>query len=132
MGVRNATILTGSTISATGGTSSTLAVTGQQIPNGVQIADMGVTDFRVRPTLTIRSRVPALQPDGSWSKYKNQVSLVIPKVLASGDMAFPVGRIEFEPHPEMTDAEVNKLRDWLCQILFDVDFANFLKYGSLD
>lgn len=131
MGVQNATILTGPTISATGGTSSTLAPTGQSVSNGVQVADMGVTDFRVRPTMTMRSRVPAMQPDGSWSKYKNQVSLVMPKILASGEMAFPVGRIEFEPHPEMTDAEVNKLRDWLCQILFDPDFTSFLKYGSL-
>lgn len=131
MGVQNATILTGSTISASGGTSSTLAVTGQQVPNGVQIADMGVTDFRVRPTVTFRSRVPAMQPDGSWSKYKNQISAVFPKLLASGEMAFPVVRVEFECHPEQTDAEVQKMRDWFSQFGFDADFANFLKYGSL-
>lgn len=131
MGVQNATILTGPTISATGGTSSTLAPTGQSIPNGVQVADMGVTDFRVRPTMTLRSRMPTMQSDGSWSKYKNQVSLVMPKILASGEMAFPVGRIEFEPHPEMTDTEVNKLRDWLCQVLFSSAFTSFLKNGSI-
>ena len=132
MGVRNATILTGSTISATGGVSSTLAVTGQQVPNGLQIADMGVTDFRVRPFLTLRSRLPAIQPNGSWSKYKNQGTLAFPKLLANGEMAFPVGRFEFEPHPEQTDAEVVKMMSWMSQLFFNTNFVNFLKYGSLD
>lgn len=132
MGVRNATILTGATLAATGGTSSTLSVTGVTVPNGVQIADFSVADFRIRPVVTVRSRVPALLKDGTWSKSKQQVSITIPKILANGSTTFPVRRIEIEDHPEMTDAEVTKLNQWAAQILFDADFTNFVKQGSLE
>jgi hypothetical protein len=133
MPIKGGTILnTVTSFAPTGGTSVTLSTTGQTIANGVQVADMAVADFRVRPTITFKNRVATLQADGTWSKSKLDYTIVVPKVLASGKMAFPVARGSLECHPEMTAAEVTKLIQWSCQIWYDADFAAFLTTGAVD
>jgi len=131
MPIKGATILTTPTITATGGTPSTLTETSLSIKNGVQVSDVSVADFRVRPTLTLKTRPPALQNDGSWSKGKTDFTLVIPLLRANGTTSFPLTRGEIETDVEMTDAQVTKLMQWTAQIWFDSDFTTALKGGGL-
>lgn len=132
MPINNATILEGCTIAATGGTSKTLEITNARIPGGVQVADFSVSDFRIRPTYTFRSRPAApLKVGIGFSKSKNTVSITRPKLLANGTYAYPVRRIEIEDHPEMSLAESQALTLLAAQILIDTDFAKFRENGSL-
>lgn len=132
MAIRNATILTGATISATGGTSSTLKTTGLSVPGGVQVSDFGVSDIRLRPTITCKARPAQLQRDGSWSKQKVDYTIRIPKILADGSTSVNFASGTISVHPETTDAEITKIIAWNCQILFDSDFTDFVKNAVTD
>lgn len=132
MALRNATILTGSTISATGGTSSTLKTTGVSIPGGVQVCDFSVTDMRLRPTITFKSRPAQLQRDGSWSKQKVDYTIRHPKLIADGTTVINFASGTTSVHPETTDAELTKLIGWNSQISFDADFTDFVKNAVTD
>lgn len=129
MAIQNGTILTGATSAATGGTSSTLSLTGTNIVSGIQVADMSITDYRVRPFINFKYRNPTLK-NGVYSKSKAEAMIVIPKILASGLASFPLLRIGFEGHPEMLDAETVKILSWGAQLLFDADFTAFWKTGA--
>lgn len=131
MPLNNATIANAPTISITGGTPVTLTSDGQQVTNGVHLIDASVTDYRTRPNLTCKSKNPTLKSDGTYGKAKKSISIVCPKVLASGVQEFPTIRIELSDHPEMTQAEVDKLKAWACQVINDADFTSFWYTGSL-
>lgn len=130
MAIQNSTILTGATSSAAGGVSSTLSLTGNKVQNGIQVADMGVADYRIRPFINFKYRQPGFTA-GVYGKAKNEAMIVIPKILTSGLTVFPLLRIGFEPHPEMTDAEMVKMLSWGAQLLYDADYVSFFKYGAL-
>lgn len=132
MALRNATILTGATISATGGTASTLKATGLVVTGGVQVCDFGVADIRLRPTITFKSRPAQLQRDGSWSKQKVDYTIRQPKLLADGSTVVNFASGTISVHPETTDAELTKLISWNCQINFDADFTDFVKNAVTD
>lgn len=131
MGLQNATILDGATLSATGGTSKTLTIDGQQVTNGIHLADASVADYRTRPNVTAKVKQYTLNSDGLYGKGKRSLTLTMPKILSSGKQGFPCIRIEMEDFPEMSDTEQNKLLVWAGQILFDADFTAFWKTGSL-
>lgn len=131
MPIKGSTILTGATVSASGGTSSTLTLTGAEVKHGLQVADMSVTDFRVRPFANFKQKQPAIV-NNVYSKARNEIMAVFPKLCADGIVRFPLIRFICEPHPEQTDAEVVKMLTWGAQFGFDSDFASFLKYGSMD
>lgn len=130
MPINGATILTGATTTTAGGTSSTLTLTGAEVKHGLQVADMGVADYRVRPFINFKQKQPNLV-NNVYSKSRNEIMVAMPKILANGTIAFPLVRISVESHPECTDAEVVKLLSWGAQALSDADFVNFLKYGAL-
>lgn len=132
MGIVNSTIATAPTISVSGGTSSTLTDDGASVSNGVHLIDASVSDFRVRPSVTFKTKQPTYDSKtDSWSKGRKSIQLVIPKLTAVGPTVFPLGRIELEDHPEMSDAEVTKILDWLAQLCALTAFRTFLKTGSL-
>lgn len=132
MGLANATLMSGGTLSVTGGTSKTYAPDGVNVANGIHLADFSVTDARIRPSLTAKNRPAAYdKTKGVWVRGKRECVLTIPKVLASGITEFPNVRIIIEDHPEMTDAELTTLLGLAGQIFFDTDFTNYVKYGSL-
>ena len=130
MPIQGSTILTGATISATGGTTSTLTLTGAEVKHGLQVADVGVADFRVRPFINFKQKQPVLHGT-KYNKGRNEAMACMPKILASGEIAFPLVRLILEPHPEQTDAEVTKLLTWAAQLAYSSAFANFFKLGSL-
>lgn len=130
MPLQNATILTGPTISVSGGTSSTLSLTGAEVAHGIQVADTAVADYRVRPFGNFKQRQPRLSGK-AFSKARNEGMLAFPKVCADGSIVFPLIRVIVEPHPEQTDAEVEKMLAWGAQLCCDTDFKSFFKTGAL-
>lgn len=131
MPLQNASIQDGATIGVTGGTTVTLSTDGLQVPSGIHLIDASVTDYRTRPNVTCRNKVPVLQPDGTYGKGRRTMALAFPKVLASGKQGFPCIRIELEDFPEMSQAEIDKMRNWAAQVLTDSDFISFWQTGSL-
>lgn len=132
MPINGMTLLSGATVSAAGGTSKTFNVDGIQVKSGIHVSDMSVTDFRVRPGITFKSRMPTKRADGSWQKGKFSATIVVPKLLADGKtVEYPLGRIELEPHAESTDAEIVAILCYMAQVCFDSDTISFMKTGSL-
>ena len=134
MGVQNATLLVGGTVSATGGTSTAFTPNGATVSGGVQVVDSTSTNAVTRASITVRN-IKAATLDtttGTYTgKWKRQSQLVRPKVLSSGRVVFPLVRIELEGHPDMSDAEVSALISEGAQLLIDADFTSFWKVGSV-
>lgn len=132
MALSNAILKNGATLGTTGGTDMAYTPTGSQIPNGVELVDTVTSDARVRRKITCSSRMS--QYDASlavWSKDKRDIRVVHPKILANGDVSFRLIRIIIEEHPEASEAERAALEADAAQVLFDSDFTNFRRQGSL-
>ena len=133
MGVQNATLLVGGTVSTTGGTSTAFAPNGATVVGGIQIVDSTNTNAVTRASITLRTiknAVLDLVTGFYTGKSKRQAQLVRPKVLTSGRVVFPLIRIEIEDHPDMTAAERAQLRVEGAQLLTDSDFINFWEMGA--
>lgn len=132
MALSSAVVKTGaSAMTPTGGSDKTFTPDGQTVPNGIHIADAAQADFRIRDNMSLKSKVPTLQGDGSYSKGKRSVTIVMPRLLASGMTVFNLVRLEVEVHPEMTAALELDLRMVAAQVLSDSDFSSFWTAGSL-
>lgn len=129
MGIQNLGILSGATVSASGGSAKTYTPNGQTIPNGVQTIDASVVDFRVRPTLTWKVRQPTLK-NGVYTKDKKVATLSVPRILDSGQVVFDVIRLEREVHPETSAANALDMNVQAAQLLIDSDAASFWATGS--
>jgi len=131
MGLKNMSINTGTTLSATGGTAKVFADDGVTIQNGVHCTVPATADYRVRESATWKYKPPTLLPTGVYTRDKKSVSLNIPQILASGAIVNNVIRIEREVHPEMSAANATDLNKLAAQLLFDSDADNFWAAGSL-
>lgn len=123
-------VLLGGTLGVTGGTSTTFTETSKVVQGGKQYSNMNITDIRARPTVTLTSKLPAVQ-NGVWQKGKYTCTYTIPLVTASGAVVYNVFRQELEIHPEFSDANATLLRSDGCQFGMDSDLTNFWKGGSL-
>lgn len=130
MSLVNASILTGTTVSAAGGTAVNYTPDGVTIPNGMHLIDAAVADYRVRPQLTVKTKFPTVDSLGVYSKDKKSCILVEPYILASGKTVFNLIRIEREVHPEFPAANALDLNKKGAQMLTDSDFTSFWATGS--
>jgi len=130
MGLNSSTLLLGATCSATGGVSHSFTPDGLMISNGLHLIDAAITDYRTRPSITVKTKQPTLLPDGTWGRGKRSMTITLPKVLSSGKQEFPNVRIELSDHPEMSQAEIDALTCYAAQSLFDADFLAFWRTGS--
>lgn len=132
MGAQNVVIKQDSTSFAiTGGTDQTFTPDGVAIPNGLHLADAATADFRVRPSVTLKTRNPQYNTGTGFTKGKRWASLTCPITLASGETAYNVFRVEVEIHPESTVAQEKDVRMRGAQLLFDADLDSFWTSGSL-
>jgi hypothetical protein len=132
MGLQNATIAVGATVTATGGTTLTWSTDAVPVNKGIHLIDASITDFKVRPSLTVTVKQPVISADRlNYSKDRKTATLVKPKLLASGKVEFPLARLELEIHPDMSVTEIDELRKQAAQILTDSDFDAFWRIGSL-
>lgn len=131
MGLKNMSLLSGATVSATGGTALVFVDNGVTVPNGAQVVVPADTNYALRRTATARVRNPVLGKDGAYTKDKKYVSFTAPKQLASGKIAMNVIRVEREIHPETTAAEAVELNKLAAQLCIDSDMDNFWTVGSV-
>lgn len=121
-----------SALTPTGGSDMSFTPDGQTVANGIHLANAAQTDFRVRENLTFKSKVPSLNAaTGVYSKGKQSLTYVEPKILADGSTVFNLIRIEVEVHPEATAAEALNLRMMGGQFISDADYNAFWTTGSL-
>lgn len=132
MGLKTMSLLSGATLSASGGTALAFAENGATIANGLQLIVPGDTDYATRRYVTIKSRQPTLNPKtGSYGKDKKSMSLTLPCILTDGSVVFNVIRIEREVHPSVSAANVLELNKVAAQFLIDADCTDFWATGSL-
>lgn len=131
MGLANTSILAGATVSASGGTAVSYTPDGLTVKNGMHLIDASITDFRTRPQVTVKTKNPALLPDGSYGKDNREILLVEPFVDSKGKTQFDFIRIERSMHPESSAAKGIDLLKKAAQLAIDSDTASFWATGSL-
>lgn len=130
-GISTMTLKTGATYAApTGGSNYVFAPDGITIQNGIHLTVPGVASYTARPTATAKYRAAQLSASGKFSKYKNMLSISVPKILADGTLIYRVLRVEIEDHPEATAAENADLRLLGSQALCGTDSQNFFVAGG--
>lgn len=130
MSLQNASILTGATLSATGGTAQSFVPDGLEVKGGVHIVDSSVADFRIRPAITAKSTQPVTLPDGTFSKDKRIITYVEPFIDSKGVVQYDYVKIERRMHPESSAAKGVSILNKGAQLMFDADTTNFWALGS--
>lgn len=128
--ISNLTLLTSATVSATGGTTQTFQPSGTEVSGGIEVVDVGATDFITRPKATFKSRMPTIDSTGAYSKMKTSANFIMPMVDSQGKTQFNLVRVEMEIHPECPAATLTELQKKGAQLLIDSDLAAFWTTGS--
>lgn len=131
MALKNMSLLSSATISATGGTALVFADNGVTIPNGVQLLVPADADYQTRRTVTAKYKPATVDPKtNSYGKDKKSIVLTQPVVLTDGTVKFNVLRIEREMHPSMSAASCVEMNKLGAQLLSDTDLDAFWATGS--
>lgn len=130
MSLLNCSIPLGAVLTPAGGTATTFSPDGFEIKGGTHQADPSATDLRTQRTLTTKNRPARIMTDGEWSKAKRSATFTFPKILANGKTVFPLCRMELEPHPEQTQAEVDAMVSAMALAASDPDFTSFWRTGN--
>jgi len=124
-------LLSGATLSATGGTAVTYTPDGKTVVNGIHLIDASEANFIIRPSILVKSKDPVKMPDGSYTKDRRSIVLFEPFIDSLGKTHLNLIRIERETHPETAAADALDLLKKGGQICFDTDTASFFASGSL-
>lgn len=131
MSIQNFSVQTGATgFSVTAGTSKTFTIDGAQVPAGIHVSDASNVDFKSRYNMTLRSKLPVRQQDGSYSKGRNFITVTIPYVLADGSVDLSVHKYEGDYTVNIPAATVKDGRYILAQMLFDSEIEAFHTSGA--
>lgn len=130
MGLTNLSFLSGSTVSASGGTAYPFAPSGKTVQNGAHLIDPAATDIRLQAQIFFNQRFPTKQSDGTWSLYKQGINIQVPKLCADGEIRTQRVRVEREVVAEATPAEKLALLNLIAQAVFDADTVAFWASGS--
>lgn len=132
MALKNMSLLTGATITPSGGSAVVFADNGITIPNGVQLVVAADTDYQTRRQCTAKYKAPALDTKtGEYGKDKKSITYVIPQVLTSGKVVFNIWRLEREVHPSLEAATCTDGNKVIAQMAVDSDTDGFWNTGSL-
>jgi hypothetical protein len=132
MPLKSMSLLTGATITPSGGTAKVFADDGLTVNNGVHLVVPATADYRVRENVTFKYKAPTLLSDGTYTRDKKEITFVIPMLLASGAVVFNVFRISREVHPEFSAANATDFNKLASQMLAgDSDTDNFWATGSM-
>jgi hypothetical protein len=116
--------------STVGGTAVTFVEGSREVKNGTYVIDSSEANFMLRKNATFISREPSLNSDGTYTKGKRQFTLVHPKALADTSLVHNLGRVQFELHPEMTEAEILDLRLSVAQMIYVAAVEDFYNIGT--
>lgn len=132
MGLKTMSLLTGATVSASGGTALAFADDGVSIQNGLHLVVPADTDYQTRRQATAKVKQPTLDTKtGAYGKDKKTISLTLPQVLTDGKVVFNVIRVEREVHPSLSAANALELNKLGAQLLVDADTTDFWAAGTL-
>lgn len=132
MGLKNMSLLTGGSVSTTGGSALVFADDGVTIQNGLHLVVPADADYQTRRQVTAKYRPPTLDSKtNSYGKDKKSLTLAKPVVLSDGKVVFNTIRIEREVHPSVSAADALDLCVLGAQLLADADTANFWATGSM-
>lgn len=132
MGLKNMSLLTGATITPSGGTALAFADNGISIQNGVQLIVPADTDYQTRRQVTAKVKQPIVDTKtGAYGKDRKSISLTKPMVLSDGKVVFNVVRLEREVHPSLPAADALELNKLGAQLFVDADLVDFWANGSM-
>lgn len=132
MGLKTMSLLSGATVSSSGGSALVFADDGVTIPNGLHLIVPADADYQTRRQVTVKYRPPTIDAKtGAYSKDKKSITLVLPVVLSTGAVVFNTMRIEREVHPSLSAANALELNKLGAQMLSDADIDAFWATGSL-
>lgn len=132
MSLTNATVITGGTLSAAGGSSVAYSVYGLSAGK-MTIGVSADTDIRLRRTIglsVVPSRPLASAPNG-YTQSRAKAVIKHPILLANGKYTTCSVGIDISFDPEMSSTEKTKMLDTAAQLFFDADFSDFVKNLSL-
>lgn len=118
-------------LSVTGGTAQVFTPDGQTVANGVHVAAMAVTDFRVRPHISFKNRNPVRRADGTFSVGVKTVVLTEPYLHSDGRILYDTIEISRRTAPEIPASNQKNARYKAAQLLFDSDAENFNVGGDI-
>jgi len=132
MAINGGAILLDGTVSATGGTSTTLLSKGENgethkvlFNDGSAFVSQKTFEFSVK-----EPRVSASAPSG-YTQARSSVILKFPKILADGSRTVNTLRLELSTDINTTDAERLTMRSAGAQLLVDSDITSFWNAQSL-
>lgn len=131
MGLQNAVVNLGATVTPAGGVATTFGPDGTVVARGVSISDVSEPDIRTRDSYICKNTNGTLQPDGvTWSNHKRELKFVSPDVI-DGKTLFPWGSVTIVINPMFDAAKLAHIKSGLVQALIDADFSNFFATGSV-
>lgn len=132
MGLKTMSLLTGATVSATGGSALVFASDGQTIQNGLHLIVPADADYQTRRSVTIKHRLPTLDSKtGAYGKDKKSMVYAQP-IVVDGKVFYNTYRVEREVHPSTSAAAALDLLVVGAQMVTDADAAGFWATGSTD
>lgn len=129
MPISNMTLLTGPTISVSGGTTQTFATDGTIVSRGISVSDVA-GDTITKQSVVAKNTPGVLQPDKTYSKDRRSIKFVYPEVLADGTLDFAFIEVSLVKSPLRGAATVALLKEKGVQLIQDADLTNFWVMGS--
>lgn len=126
MPISTATINSGATVSASGGTALTFASRGSE-PGRNVIYVASDTDLRTRREADFSVSYPKIQgsaPNG-YTQARRTVVMKFPLVLENGNVTVNTIRIVLSTDVETTDAEIGEYLALGAQAMIDTDFSSY-------
>lgn len=132
MSVSDMTLKTGATHNVTGGSDNVFKPDGLTIQNGVHVVCVSDSDQLTRKTLTAKVKPSVVDAKtGKMSKDRKSILVVQPIQLSTGEVVYPLLRIEREAHPAMSDEQVNSFNELGSQILVGTACSSFWTTGQI-
>lgn len=132
MPLNGASVLSGTTVSASGGTALTFSSAG--VENGkVTLYCDDDTDLRTRREIVCSIKPPKVSASAPNGYTQARVTMLFksPLELDNGNVTVNTGKFELSFDPETTDAEISEILDVVSQCIFDSDFTNLYQDLSL-
>lgn len=132
-GIKGLTLKDGaSSMAVTGGSDMTFQTDGQVVQNGVHVANIAQSDFRIRENLSCKYRAPKQNADGSYVKEKFSATYAEPFVNSKGIVEYNVLRLDLEVSPNAPAGTNLNCRLMGGQLLTNTNLSNFWLVGSQD
>jgi hypothetical protein len=133
MSISTASVLKDGTVSATGGTATSLKTKGQDLGKISCIFDDG-SEFINQSTVLFQATDPKVKtntPNG-YTQARSVATIHVPLVLDNGNTTKNSLSITLSVDHESTDAEVETMLVYGAQLLSDSDFSDFWKKQLVD